>query len=174
MGSAVGHFLHPEQKKQTKRHRNKRFRRLCRPWINSCSLYFLAHEYRLKKTLFNRGQDVLVLTLNFLPSGSGNASSAGFSTQGGSQTTRPASACARMKSSPWRASVGTRTYFTHTQAHTLTDQLAGRGQRSHLWHLQRFHFFSLLFFFTLRNCLACHFLLDILQLLLPELAEVAQ
>lgn len=38
-------------------------------------------------------------------SAAGNVSSVGSSTRVGSQTTRPASGCARMKSSPWRCSV---------------------------------------------------------------------
>lgn len=64
----------------------------------------------------------------------GSVSSAGFSTQGGSQTTRLASACARMKSSPWRTSVSkhkhthTHIYSTHC---TNTHRPAG-------WQRKRF------------------------------------
>lgn len=73
-------------------------------------------------------------------SAAGSVSNAGFSTQDDLQTTRRASACARMKSSPWRTSVSKHTHAYSYIYYTHAHQLAGREKCSHLWHLQKFSF----------------------------------
>ena len=112
-----------------------------RPWTNNT---FRGWSQELMNTEVKRRESALqVSPLNSSSSSSGSVSSAGFSTQGDLQTTRPASACARMKSSLWRASVSAHTHthaHAHTHTHTHSEQLVGWDTSSHLGRLTQFHF----------------------------------